>query len=341
MSQRQSQKFSAARLLIGMAVLVLLQTEARGRDEAELRHRFLTEASQRWQAYLRFACRLQVSTTARNGRWRSELKQTDGATLRLWESEDDECEVKGVNPSYSFTLRRANPKADWRLEQFQMREGINAPRDREKMRDEVLHDVCNCLTLWNLWLPSLVQDSDFKIKSVRPYPEEKGEWVRVEFEYPKRWEEYPVKGGWRIPSGWMALDPEHDWILREFAVNYKATRAGRERLVAYKKYDIREGTDRHPIITRTTFRLSGIDEDGKPLEKVGESQIQAVERAAVPLSEFTLSAFGLPEPPGVKWEKPTPVYVWILAAAGASGALAFGAHYLARRRQAATAGGKQ
>jgi hypothetical protein len=49
-------------------------------------------------------------------------------------------------------------------------------------------------------------------------------------------------------------------------------------------------------------------------------------------AEFTLSAFGLPEPPGVKWEKPTPRYVWFLAAAMVLGILAAGLRYLASRR---------
>jgi hypothetical protein len=41
-----------------------------------------------------------------------------------------------------------------------------------------------------------------------------------------------------------------------------------------------------------------------------------------PEREFTLSAFGLPEPVGVVWERRTPVYVWLLVAAGVLGVLA-------------------
>lgn len=48
--------------------------------------------------------------------------------------------------------------------------------------------------------------------------------------------------------------------------------------------------------------------------------------------EFTLSAFGMPEPVGVTWEKPTPRYVWFLLGAGGFAALMIGFRYLARRR---------
>jgi len=35
-----------------------------------------------------------------------------------------------------------------------------------------------------------------------------------------------------------------------------------------------------------------------------------------PDEDFRLTAFGFPEPVGVKWPKPTPPYVWVLVAAG-------------------------
>lgn len=51
-------------------------------------------------------------------------------------------------------------------------------------------------------------------------------------------------------------------------------------------------------------------------------------------AEFTLSAFGMPEPVGVVWDKPTPRYVWFLVAAGVFIAIAVGFRLLARRRAA-------
>ena len=50
--------------------------------------------------------------------------------------------------------------------------------------------------------------------------------------------------------------------------------------------------------------------------------------------EFTLSSYGLPEPVGVEWEKKTPVYVWLLLAAGVLGLLAVVLAWLAKRRRA-------
>lgn len=54
---------------------------------------------------------------------------------------------------------------------------------------------------------------------------------------------------------------------------------------------------------------------------------------SVPESEFTLTAFGLPEPPEFQ-PKPTPLYVWLLLAAGVCAVVAIGFRLLARRRAA-------
>lgn len=46
--------------------------------------------------------------------------------------------------------------------------------------------------------------------------------------------------------------------------------------------------------------------------------VEAIEKhiynyESIPVSDFTLSAFGFPEPHGVAWERRTPVYVWLIA----------------------------
>ena len=252
MCQRPQVFFAMGCLLVGVVALGVLPSGANGQDGLDLERRFLTEAPQRWEDYLRFARRLQVSIP-RKSHSRTEYKQADGAALYI-----SDHEVEGSNPSYSFRLERPSSERSWRLADLQMANVTVKPHDvRMKVQERVLRDICSCLTVWNLWLPSLIQDPDFKIKSVHPHPQKQGEWIRVEFEYRKRWDDYPIQGGWRITRGWMALDPTHDWILREFAVNYKSTPGDREEALAYKRFDIKEGTDRHPIITRTEFRITG------------------------------------------------------------------------------------
>jgi hypothetical protein len=52
---------------------------------------------------------------------------------------------------------------------------------------------------------------------------------------------------------------------------------------------------------------------------------------------FQLSYYGLPEPEGVVWEKPTPSYVWYLSIAGGAAAIMFLCGWLLKRRAKARA----
>ncbi len=58
----------------------------------------------------------------------------------------------------------------------------------------------------------------------------------------------------------------------------------------------------------------------------------SIELRDVPEKEFSLSAYGLPEPEGVVWEKPaTPLYVWLLSAAAILAVLAVAFRTIQRR----------
>jgi len=48
-------------------------------------------------------------------------------------------------------------------------------------------------------------------------------------------------------------------------------------------------------------------------------------------AEFRLSYYGLPEPEGISWDRPTPNYIWLLAGCGVFGLLAVLCSYLRRR----------
>jgi hypothetical protein len=52
----------------------------------------------------------------------------------------------------------------------------------------------------------------------------------------------------------------------------------------------------------------------------------------IPESEFTLSAFGLPEPPGVDWRKPFPYHLWTLGVGAVGFAGFFMLRWAAKRR---------
>ena len=73
----------------------------------------------------------------------------------------------------------------------------------------------------------------------------------------------------------------------------------------------------------------------KPEASTRRSVTEIEEFVSIPKlneADFRLTAFGLPEPMGIEWKKPTPRYLWFLVAAGVFVALAVGFRFLARRR---------
>jgi hypothetical protein len=307
-------------LLVVVIPVVVALAPFRGMAEenSDWKNQLLNEVPQHWKDYLQFASSLQVTVTAsifddnqqspkRKQVIRQEYKQSSGVALHVYQVLEPkmEAEVEGVNPSYSFKLKRSNPDRGWRITglDFHVQPSASSAALKKLQEENLRFGVCNCLTLLNLWLPTLIQDPDFNISEIRPQESDGRQVIRIDFAYPKADKDYPVKGALKIKGGWMVLDPEHDWILREYLLHTGQP----QKYYIHRVFQIREGSYHHPIITKTTSRT--VDKGESPWQSVSEAQFETVEQSDVPFEEFTLTAFGLPEPPGIEWKKPFPWYL--------------------------------
>jgi hypothetical protein len=321
--------------LIGALLSDAVCSRAVAQIDSDLKDRFLREAPQQWEIYLNFAKQLQLTVnttryTLTNGvrspvqHLRAEYKQAPNAALSMHQilGTDAASEAECANSAYSFVVKRADENRGWVLIDLKTFDISEAPHKRQ---EEVLRDVCNYFTVWNLWLPTLIRDPDFKIKAIRPIRYEGAECVLIDFEYPKAQKDYPVKGGVLIKGGQMVLDPERNWILRDYTVH-----PGNPNEVSYNRsFNIRDGNWRHPIVIGINTHIT-IKED-KTTEVFSKSECQVEEQSNMPENEFTLSAFGLPEPMGVKPLPPSRTWLWLLAATVVTAALAFLFAWLKRR----------
>lgn len=308
--------------IIGIVVVAFFTGGSLAQENTDWKDRFFAEAPKRWENYIRFARTLQVTRKGNRyiganrspvGSGHSEYKQTKGAYLSIIYRENGpskgEAEVEGANPSYSFKLKRRSPDKEWIIMDLEVFDQSPAISDKQRKLQEMRFraTVCDCLILDDhLWLPTLIHDPDFKITAVKPQEINSHPVVRFDFDYPKTRVTYPVRGFERVKGGWMVLDPGHDWILREYAVHH-----GEPEKYTHWTFQIREGTDGHPIITHRTFQLLRKDDRQLVIGENMGAELEAIERSDVPLEEFTLSAFGLPEPPGLKVERSSQLYLWI------------------------------
>jgi hypothetical protein len=228
----------------------------------------------------------------------------------------------GVNSRYSFEVRK-DPGKQWVLVDY----GELGSQPREVfpyLGTEV--PICRGLAPYWLdegtWLPDLFGQG---VKNARLRPTG---WVaqggasvlRVEFEYPHR----------HSPGvtfkGQVDLVPARSWVVLGWVS--EMTRGGVTRRTVLER-EFAPADDPVPLPLRERRTVTSSTSGGRGRETVMEYK-WAKEKADP--SEFRLTAFGLPEPPGVKWDRPTPTYVWVLLAAAVTAALAAGFRYLARRR---------
>jgi hypothetical protein len=312
-------------ILTGLAALLSASVSS-AQDEAKLKRRFRNEAPPAWDAFINFSRILQGTSTYEGKeivggkeestpRGRDEFKQTNDGALRVQFSlrPDGAGNVIGMNPHYTFSLTKKKPHDGWAIADLKM--SASSKRDanqRKEIQEEVeQYGAASCLRLWTLWLPNLVRDRDFKIKAMRTWPPEDGTLVRIDFDYPKRQKDYPNPGTLQITGGWMVLDPKHDWVLREYEIHHFHP----DKWLLHRTIDVREGTDRHPIIKKTTLKII-VKQASR--ESYSSSEWNMWEDANLAIDQCSLSAFGLPEPDGVPYRASSRWYLWFIAIAAVS-----------------------
>jgi hypothetical protein len=163
-----------------------------------------------------------------------------------------------------------------------------------------------------------------RVTAVTPKPGPGGELVEVDFVT------HPTSDDDRLRGGTLFLDPNRGWLpVRKRALIQTKTATG----TLTTEYDYGPGVAPQPRLTvsREEYSVPGKSEALQAKLTI-QSEFHVPSRLPE-TREFTLSAFGLPEPVGVKWEKPTPRYLWYLAAAGGCGFFAALFGWLARRRR--------
>lgn len=352
---RESAKRSLAnawKLLAGAYMMFFLCSSSGVAIATEdLETHFKEEAPRNWDEMMAMAKKYQgaeTSTTwdvARGGerrlidKTRFEWKQNDGRGY-AFELKDviEPADHKDVSPHYViasnsryvFMLRRNTALDNWYLTDL----AIDPPSKQNAFSGASrIQDIwignCVGLLLEQQRLPDIVRKTDFTIQKVSaPDPQQK-QLIRVEFNYPlgDRFHTYF--------SGWILFDALHHWLMREYQLRIHGVpnHDGLERTTTRKlTYEF----DRHgfPISVKTFehWKLFDIQSKNVKREQEEEMEIHTVEGKDLPEEEFTLSAFGLPEPHGIQVDgSSSRLYLWI-SLVGVF-VLAFGVFFIRRSRR--------
>ncbi|HWE39252.1 MAG TPA: hypothetical protein VG406_22070 [Isosphaeraceae bacterium] len=328
---------SVTTLLILAASPDRLMTRSVRADEASAwRQRFLDEAPKAWERYRARVEKLQGTVRFKGEeqkpvkglvreRW-FEIKHRPGCLLLLHQDllKDSEPKTTGrvsvVNPRYGFELRRSSPTSPW------VAIGVDTdPSDGFSLKDPPNEDLelwLTCPFTYTLIFDPLrvvVGEPGFTLKDATPVKRGDTTWIKVGIEY-RAPSDKP-----RLPSlkGWVVYDPDHDWVIREFDMNLKWWQLDETMVAASTAtFDYDVLSDGFAVIKKVAETLN------YPKKSFVESwRIDFnLKEADVPSGEFTMTAFGLPEPAGPR--RPIP---WFAIALGAGIVCLLLAFYLRHR----------
>jgi hypothetical protein len=236
---------------------------------------------------------------------------------------DDSLEIH--NERYVASLGKAKAPDSWLLKDLKQ-----TPKDETELQAFRFHAAHPWLTCGNVWLPDWLRDGSFVITRTESRSDH-GEAGRLRIHFATDVSRRRLPGAPdHIPSGFIDFDPARSYRVLGYEYCRKSkVSEGLERGVF--GYDV--GDDLPVLKSRTVEREMRNVKFG--LLNGKEIETFAIQpNLDVPDDEFRLSYYGLPEPVGVTWKKPTPLYWWLLLGAGVCAALAVGFRYLARRRRA-------
>lgn len=301
----------------------------------EIYERFREDAPRRWQEYAAFADRLQgtidyVQTVDGKPfkRHRLEVRSNGDcrfALAQLWEP-DTHGELVAFNRVYAFQLRRRDAAAPWILTGLRRRDGGEGDSIVAQAK-EVLDPLCVLITPWVDPLLKLTSRPCFRRLNVQPLKSaEDEELVRVDFENAGGGD---ASSGTGIQRGSLVLDARHAWCLRQYdlqvhRVNVDSTFSATT--------EIGNRSVEHPVPKRHVQTSKQVYSDGTRVLWVLTADYDVQEPSPIPADkEFTLTAFGLPEPFGAPpLDSPTRWYLW--AGLAAFAALAAGGVFWRMRR---------
>ena len=235
--------------------------------------------------------------------------------------------VVALNSRYGFALSRPGGPTEWRLNDVHLADSVDPSPANLKAEFLAQGTLFTRPYAISSTLTDLFNAPSFRLLGCAPSPRNPA-LVRVQFE------NNPPPVGKRPPSqlsGWCDLDPGAGWSIRGFEVT-SDDRVLRDTTST----DVTSSVDRDGLVR--------IDEERHEIKIVKGETLLAhrtqlttykiwVDRD-VPEREFSLTAYGLPEPPGISFVRPTPMYVWLLVGAGGFSILALVFRWLTHRKPA-------
>jgi hypothetical protein len=328
---------------------MLSASQSVGREEPAWGDRFRSEAPVQWKKYQGRAKRLQGKwsvtiteiakqqiTTSRTVEW----KQRTNCALVLEHDEIEGSQPAGrdwlwcANPNYAFTLNRRSADKPWVVldtttnltGEMRLTNLAMFPTPGEWAEYLANHPV-TCGNIDRHLGKLLTKEPGFALTRVSPVVRDGRTLAKVEFDFHPEDQRIPLRGGWFL------YDPEHCWVIHAYDVRVEWPRSPEYSSQGSMSatYEYRDASANFPLLKTIVKRVKQFD---RPLKDQEYRYEFDVKEADVPEKDFTLSAFGFPEPPGSP-KSPSTWYWWTAGAGIVLLVLSVATTWWLRRRQAA------
>jgi hypothetical protein len=207
--------------------------------------------------------------------------------------------IRCQNSQYSFEIRKRKPEAAWYLAEY--KPGMTANYVNIARLLDLIHVHATSLEM-------LFAQPRFQITKISLDAGFGPEYVRIEFEN-ERSRQSTSQEFCPIRRGMLILDTSNYWCLRKAKVEADNGDA-RGTIEVSNEYVSDSG---FPIPKQVTHRLEYNNPDGTKIGSTGTTIHDLVKTSTLPdEAEFTLSAFGMPEPQGIVWDRKPRYHLWII-----------------------------
>ncbi len=237
-------------------------------------------------------------------------------------------QVFAVNSQYAFSLSSARPGAAgrWILSSISVNDDATRTEILRKLNQR-LNTFRAPIMVRDRLLETMVQETDF---SAGGDPDKPSDKAAVKFSYSREPKLTDGANYRPVRAGNLSFLPELSWAIKNAKVVVKTEVASG---ICQTSIDYITSTKGLPLPTQWLEEESLKLNDGGLFTSRKFTKFTLHPEVSEPSEvEFTLSAYGLPEPVGVTWSKATPNYVWFLLAAAILGVLAIAFRTLHRRR---------
>lgn len=222
-------------------------------------------------------------------------------------------EAAVANKQYSFEATCKPGTQQWVLTKYSAQPSASSINPRETVW---IHSNGG-LTLigFREWLPFLVADSDFRITGLKHETLEKGKFLRLQFAVAPRHKKLPQiefegqvlsSGSMRLQSGQITLDPENSFLIKSFDI---VRTEGPHNVPVTATNDFHSFAPGMPMLARSIL----VSKDPESMQDVRHAVDYEYSSTLPDEREFTLTAFGLPEP-ALQTTSTTMWYLWLLGA---------------------------